>query len=127
MEAGEILMRRGLLNRGQLEQTKSMANGHGDGTKLIESAIQLGFVSEEQALKAVGEEVGIDFIDLQEADVDLTWAGLHLVVYQFGVILLEHAINRHLPDPLRSEPGLERWRRAITALYRHGLFRAEAS
>jgi type II secretion system protein E len=72
MEAGEILLRRGLLNRGQLEQTKSMANGHGDGTKLIESAIQLGFVSEEQALKAVGEEVGIEFIDLAEAEVDLT-------------------------------------------------------
>jgi type II secretion system protein E len=72
MEAGEILMRRGLLNRGQLEQTKSMANGHGDGTKLIESAIQLGFVSEEAALKAVGEEVGIEFIDLAEAEVDLS-------------------------------------------------------
>ena len=72
MEAGEILLRRGLLNRGQLEQSRGIANGHGDGTKLIESAIQLGFVSEEQALKAVGEEVGIDFIDLQEAEIDLT-------------------------------------------------------
>ena len=72
MEAGEILLRRGLLNRGQLEQTKSMANGHGDGTKLIESAIQLGFVSEEAALKAVGDEVGIEFIALAEAPVDLT-------------------------------------------------------
>jgi type II secretion system protein E len=72
MEAGEILLRRGLLNRGQLEQTRGMANGHGDGTKLIESAIQLGFVSEEQALKAVGDEVGIEFIDLADADVDLT-------------------------------------------------------
>ncbi len=72
MEAGEILMRRGLLNRGQLEQSRGIANGHGDGTKLIESAIQLGFVSEEQALKAVGEEVGIDFIDLAETEVDLS-------------------------------------------------------
>jgi type II secretion system protein E len=72
MEAGEILLRRGLLNRGQLEQSRGMANGHGDGTKLIESAIQLGFVSEELALKAVGEEVGIDFIDLAEAEVDLS-------------------------------------------------------
>lgn len=72
MEAGEILVRRGLLNRGQLEQSRSVANGHGDGTKLIESAIQLGFVSEEAALKAVGEEVGIEFIDLQEASVDLS-------------------------------------------------------
>jgi general secretion pathway protein E/type IV pilus assembly protein PilB len=72
MEAGEILIRRGLMNRGQLEQTRNMANGHGDGTRLIESAIQLGFVSEEQALKAVGEEVGIEFIDLAEAEVDLS-------------------------------------------------------
>src|SRR5262245_3869920 len=72
MEAGEILLKRGLLNRGQLEQSRGMANGHGDGTKLIESAIQLGFVSEEQALKAVGEEVGIEFIDLAEAELDLT-------------------------------------------------------
>ncbi|HZN36549.1 MAG TPA: type II/IV secretion system protein, partial [Pirellulaceae bacterium] len=72
MEAGEILIRRGLMNRSQLEQTRSMANGHGDGTRLIESAIQLGFVSEEQALKAVGEEVGIEFIDLSEAQVDLS-------------------------------------------------------
>jgi len=72
MEAGEILIRKGLLNRGQLEQSRSMANGHGDGTKLIEAAIQLGFVSEEDALKAVGKEVGIDFIDLSEADVDLS-------------------------------------------------------
>src|SRR5438477_4529293 len=72
MEAGEILIKRGLLNRGQLEQSRGIANGHGDGTKLIESAIQLGFVSEEQALKAVGEEVGIDFIDLTDAEVDLS-------------------------------------------------------
>ncbi len=72
MEAGEILIRRGLMNKGQLEQTRSMANGHGDGTRLIEQAIQLGFVSEEQALKAVGEEVGIEFIDLGEAEIDLS-------------------------------------------------------
>ena len=72
MEAGEILLRKGLLNRGQLEQSRSMANGHGDGTKLIEAAIQLGFVSEEDALKAVGDEVGIEFIDLADADIDLS-------------------------------------------------------
>src|SRR4051812_16392977 len=72
MEAGEILLRRGLLNRGQLEQSRGIANGHGDGTKLIESAIQLGFVSEEAALRAVGEEVGIEFVDLQETEVDLS-------------------------------------------------------
>jgi type II secretion system protein E len=72
MEAGEILIRRGLLDRRQLEQTRSQANGHGDGTRLIEAAIGLGFVSEEAALRAVGEEVGLEYIDLQDADIDLS-------------------------------------------------------
>jgi general secretion pathway protein E/type IV pilus assembly protein PilB len=72
MEAGEILIRSGLMDRRQLEQTRSQANGHGDGTRLIEAAIGLGFVTEEAALRAVGQEVGIDFIDLSEAEVDLT-------------------------------------------------------
>lgn len=72
MEAGEILIRSGLMDRRQLEQSRSQANGHGDGTRLIEAAIGLGFVTEEAALRAVGQEVGIDFIDLAEAEVDLT-------------------------------------------------------
>src|SRR6187431_1960406 len=95
MEAGEILIRKGLLNRGQLEQSRSMANGHGDGTKLIEAAIQLGFVSEEQALKAVGEEVGIDFIDLQEAKVDLS------LLKSFP----QKLIHRQSLFPIREEYG----------------------
>jgi general secretion pathway protein E/type IV pilus assembly protein PilB len=72
MEAGEILIQSGLMDRRQLEQSRSQANGHGDGTRLIEAAIGLGFVTEEAALRAVGQEVGIDFIDLADADVDLT-------------------------------------------------------
>ncbi len=72
MEAGEILLQRGLLERQQLDQARVQANGHGDGARLIEVAIQMGFVSEEAALKALGEETGIEFIDLREAEVDLT-------------------------------------------------------
>jgi general secretion pathway protein E/type IV pilus assembly protein PilB len=95
MEAGEILLRRGLLNRGQLEQSRGMANGHGDGTKLIESAIALGFVSEEQALRAVGEEVGIEFVDLGEAEVDLSLLK----------IFPQRLIHRQTLFPLRRENG----------------------
>jgi AcrR family transcriptional regulator len=60
-----------------------------------------------------------------QPDLDVTWASLHTLVYHFGVVLLEHAIDRHLPEPLRSEPGLERWRRATTELFRQGIFRAD--
>jgi general secretion pathway protein E/type IV pilus assembly protein PilB len=72
MEAGEILLRSGLLDHRQLDQSRGQANGHGDGTRLVEAAISLGFVSEEKALRALGEEVGIDFIDLAETEVDLS-------------------------------------------------------
>lgn len=59
------------------------------------------------------------------ADIDETWATLHTLVFHFGVVLLEHAINRQLPEPLRTEAGLERWRSATSALYRHGLYRSD--
>lgn len=95
MEAGEILLRRGLLNRGQLEQSRAMANGHGDGTKLIESAIQLGFVTEEAALRAVGEEVGIEFVDLAETEIDLS------LLKRFP----QKLIHRQSLFPIRQENG----------------------
>lgn len=72
MEAGEILFKSGLMDRPQLERSRSQANGHCDGLRLIESAVQLGYVTEEQALKAVGNAVGIEYIDLAEAKVDLS-------------------------------------------------------
>src|SRR5947208_2085869 len=71
MEAGEILVKSGLLDRQQLERSRTQANGHCDGLRLIESAVNLGFVSEEQALKAVGKAVGLEYIDLAEANVEL--------------------------------------------------------
>jgi hypothetical protein len=58
-------------------------------------------------------------------DLDLTWTVLQIVVYHFGVILLEHAINRHLPDPVRSEAGLERWLRTSVEFYRRALYQSE--
>ncbi|MGH8224201.1 MAG: GspE/PulE family protein, partial [Woeseiaceae bacterium] len=72
MEAGEILLKRGLLDRQQLDRSRNQANGHCDGLRLIESAVQLGYCSEEQALRAVGDAVGIDYIDLNGIDVDLS-------------------------------------------------------
>lgn len=69
MEAGEILLRCGLLDQRQLEQSRTTG---GDGARLVETAVQMGFVSEEEALKALGKEVGLDFIDLRDTDVDLS-------------------------------------------------------
>ncbi len=69
MEIGEILKKHGLLTDQQLSTTRDQANGSG---RLDQIAVQLGFVTEEAALRAVGTEVGLDYIDLADADVDLT-------------------------------------------------------
>ncbi len=66
MHAGEILVRRGLLTDDQLRQ--SMLD---DGQNLIQSAVNLGYVDETAALKALAEESGLQFIDLRDYNVDL--------------------------------------------------------
>ena len=69
MEAGDILVRRGLLDPEQLEKSRQ---GVGEGTNVVNVAIDLGYVDEEVALRALAEEVGLDFIDLTQVDVDLS-------------------------------------------------------
>ena len=90
-EAGEILLRRGLLNSEQLKQSRMQASG----SSIIESAIEQGFVKEEDALKALAEEVGLDFIDLREADVDLSLLR----------IFPQKLIYRHSMFPIRRDNG----------------------
>jgi general secretion pathway protein E/type IV pilus assembly protein PilB len=68
MEAGEILLRKGLLDKRQLQISRDAQN---ESTRLDQAAVQLGFLTEEQALRALGEEVGLDFIDLADSEIDL--------------------------------------------------------
>ena len=90
-EAGEILLRRGLINREQLQQSRATANGGG----ILESVIKAGFAKEEDALRVVAEEFGLDFIDLREANVDLT------LLQTFPLKL----IYRHALFPVKREGG----------------------
>ncbi len=69
MEAGEILLRKGLLDQRQLEMSRSAQT---EGSRLDQAAVELGFISEEVALRALGEEVGLEYVDLAEADIDLS-------------------------------------------------------
>ncbi|MBN2476177.1 MAG: Flp pilus assembly complex ATPase component TadA [Pirellulales bacterium] len=69
MEAGEILLRKRLLDKRQLELSRKAQS---DGTRLDQAAVQLGFISEEAALKALGEEVGLEYVDLGEVEIDLS-------------------------------------------------------
>ena len=69
MEAGELLKRRGLLNDTQLVQLRQ---ANGDGASLLEKAVALGYVKEEAALRALGDEVGLEYVDLRDINIDLS-------------------------------------------------------
>ncbi|MEX0937652.1 MAG: ATPase, T2SS/T4P/T4SS family [Pirellulales bacterium] len=92
MEAGEILLKRGLLNQEQLEKTKVAL---GDGARADQVAVQLGFVSEEDALKALGAAVGLDYIDLTAVEIDLS------LLKGFP----QKLIHRHTLFPVSRENG----------------------
>ena len=66
MDAGEILLRRGLLDREQLEQARQK------GGDLVEQIVAAGMLRENELLKALAEEVGIEFVDLRDIEVDLS-------------------------------------------------------
>jgi general secretion pathway protein E/type IV pilus assembly protein PilB len=91
MEAGEILLRRGLLDERQLE----IARRSNDDASLMDTAVEMGFVSEEEALRALGEEVGLDYVDLAETDVDLS------LLKSFP----QKLIHRHALFPIRRDNG----------------------
>src|SRR6185295_14010444 len=65
----DILVRRGVLNDRQLAEVR--ASQH-NGTRLEQVAVQMGYCTEEAVLKALGYEVGIDYVDLTETPVDLS-------------------------------------------------------
>jgi AcrR family transcriptional regulator len=90
---------------------------------------------------ASGEKAGLDIFDalltlvnshvdrlaeegLLRDHVDRLWLGLQVVILDLGAVLLEPAINRHLPKPLLEADQLDRWRRANTELLRQGLVKA---
>src|SRR4051794_7686363 len=92
MEAGEILVRRGLLDQQQLARCRSAQS---EGMRLDQTAVRLGFVTEEAALRALGEEVGLEYIDLAETPVDTS------LLVKFPTRL----IYRQMLFPIRRENG----------------------
>jgi general secretion pathway protein E/type IV pilus assembly protein PilB len=69
MEAGEILLRSGLLDERQLQVSRDSQR---NGSSVLETAVELGYVKEEQALRAVGDALAIDFVDLSQTKIDIS-------------------------------------------------------
>lgn len=62
MDIGEVLLRRGLISREHCDQARRQLNGK----RLDQAVVELGFVTEEDALKAFADELGMQFVDLKE-------------------------------------------------------------
>lgn len=68
MEAGQLLLKSGLLNNAQL---MSIRDNNNNGQNVIERAVEMGFVREDEALRTIGKEIGLEFVDLAQEVVDL--------------------------------------------------------
>jgi general secretion pathway protein E/type IV pilus assembly protein PilB len=92
MEAGSILVKRGLLTSQQLNQLRQ---DRPEATRLDVAAVDSGLVSEEAALRALGDEVGIPFVDLEQQNIDLS------LLRGFPLKL----IHRHALFPIQRQNG----------------------
>ncbi len=66
MEIGQILVTQGLVSKEQVQQALHGANG----TRLDRRLIELGYVTEDQALQALGDELGMRYVELNDIEVD---------------------------------------------------------
>jgi general secretion pathway protein E/type IV pilus assembly protein PilB len=92
MEAGAILVKHGLLSAEQLNQLRV---DRPEATRLDVAAVDLGLVTEEAALRALGDEVGIPFVDLEQQQIDLS------LLQNFPLKL----IHRHSLFPITRQNG----------------------
>ena len=66
MNIGQVLVDRGMITAHQLNQALTM------GGDLLDQLVDGGHVKRANALRAVASELGVDFVDLRETDVDLS-------------------------------------------------------
>ncbi|GAA4437667.1 GspE/PulE family protein [Bremerella cremea] len=69
VDAGEILLSCGLLTP---EQAEIVRNEQESSADFIPKAVQLSFVEEDAALKALATAVGLDYIDLNHTEIDIS-------------------------------------------------------
>jgi len=77
METGEILLRQGLLTETQLDELRTiqrgeMRNGQRESVRLDQLAVQKRMLTEETVLTALGQELGVSYVDLPEYPVNLS-------------------------------------------------------
>jgi general secretion pathway protein E len=92
MDAGQILIKHGLVSHADLARAESART---NGDRIDQVAVQLGLVGEIDVLRALAAETGVDYIDLEVADVDLA------LLQKFPAKL----IHRHSLFPVQRTRG----------------------
>jgi general secretion pathway protein E len=84
MIAGQTLLQKGQLDERQLRLAREVLSTDG---RLDRAAAELGFASEDDALAAVAEALGLELIDLANAQIDLALLGQFPVklIHQYGI------------------------------------------
>ncbi|MBX3439641.1 MAG: type II/IV secretion system protein, partial [Planctomycetaceae bacterium] len=91
MEIGGLLLRRGLVSQQQMELARAKANGR----RVDQILVEMGAVKEEDALLALAEELGMEYVDLTNFQVDTE------LISHFPI----NAIFRHEVLPLQRVNG----------------------
>jgi type II secretion system protein E len=69
MQLGQILVRKGLVTKEQLDAARRESDGaHG---RLPEALVRLGFVAEEALCRAISEHLNLPYVELEETGVEL--------------------------------------------------------
>ncbi len=66
MNIGDLLLDRGLLSLPELESVRAQANGK----RIDQVAVEQGLLTEEQALRAIGDELGMRYVELNDFPID---------------------------------------------------------
>ncbi len=106
MDAGQILLKHGVLDDASLAKASEAQT---NGTRLDQTAVELGLVSEADALRAWGAEVGMDLVDLESAEVDLSLLSEfpHKLIHRHGLFPVERrngSVVVATSDPLNLYP-----------------------
>ena len=119
MDLGQILVRRGVLSETSLDEARQ-AQAARPGQALDRTLLDLGLVDEEQALRALGDELGLRFVDLSKVTIDSQVLRLlpSKLIYRQGVLPIERSDGRlvvatsnpldlYILDELAALTGLE--------------------
>ena len=68
MDSGDILLKHGLVTEDELSSAREAVAG---GDRVDEVLVRLGYLTDEQALGAIGRELGLDYVDLADFSVDV--------------------------------------------------------